>query len=280
MSMLEDKLEHLEKLYDEHGDFIIAQIYKGPSGGLVCSKHFKYSESRSNAPKLKAVNLRSLLSDEVLFDFESQTQAYEGLPKLDEDKISYSAWFTGSRGYHVHAYYPELANYSEQYRQQVRLLLINRYGSDPSKKSGLLAIEYAPHFKTRRPKVLRARKGEEDNVLSSELRNAVEKLISYPPKLVWHKDSYIAKLYQSISANAIFGSLPGFRKVGRNYMMLCPFHADHEPSMAVPIDKPLFHCFGCGAKGDWLKFIMLHEGVGFRDAKRRLEDLAQKGDVR
>lgn len=278
--MLENKLEHMEILYDEHGDFIIAQIYKGPSGGLVCSKHFKYSESRDNAPKLKAVNLRSLLKEEVLFDFESQTEAYEGMEKLDRDNVSYTGWFTGSRGYHVHAIYPELANYSEQYRQQVRLFIINRYGADPSKKAGLLAIEYAPHFKTRRPKVLRVTRGEEDNLLSSELRASVEKIVSYPPKLVWHKDSYITRLYQSITAEAIFGGLYGFKKVGKNYMMLCPFHADHEPSLAVPVDKPLFHCFGCGAKGDWLKFIMLRDGVTFRDAKRRLEDLAQKGDVR
>jgi hypothetical protein len=279
MSLLEDKLEHLEKLFEEHGDFIIAQIYKGPGDGLVCSKHFKYSESRDNMLKKKAANLRALLADEVLFDFESQDSAYEGIEKLDRDAVSYSAWFTGSRGYHVHSYYPELANYSEQFRQQVRLMLINRYGADPSKKSGLLAIEYTPHFKTRRPKVLRASSGDEGNTLSSELRTAVEKTIAYPPKLVWHKDEYISKLYRSITPQAIFGTLPGFRKVGRSYMMLCPFHADKEPSLAVPIDKPVFHCFGCGAKGDWLKFIMLRDGIGFRDAKRRLEDLAQKGDM-
>ena len=58
-------------------------------------------------------------------------------------------------------------------------------------------------------------------------------------------------------------------------MMLCPFHADTNASMAVPANKPFFHCFGCGAKGDWVKYVMLKDGLSFREAKQRLESIAK-----
>jgi hypothetical protein len=278
--MQNEKSEHLRMLHELHGGYELAQIYRLANDALVCSKRLTYQEAVKSGLFFEVANLRTLLSDEVLFDFESQTEAYEGMQKLDEDKLSYTIWKTGSRGFHAHAYFRELAAYLEDVRQDIRLMLINKYGADPAKKAGLLALEYAPHFKTGRYKVPVVTSEHGENRFDSKLRSGIENVLAYPPKVVWKKDTYIKRLCLKIPARTIFGGLPKFRKVGKNYMMLCPFHADKEPSLAVPIDKPVFHCFGCGAKGDWVKFIMLRDGIGFRDAKRRLEDLAQKGDVR
>jgi hypothetical protein len=60
------------------------------------------------------------------------------------------------------------------------------------------------------------------------------------------------------------------RQAGKEYIGLCPFHADKIPSFSVNEEKCLFHCYGCGAKGDVYDFTMQIEGIGFREAKARL----------
>ena len=60
------------------------------------------------------------------------------------------------------------------------------------------------------------------------------------------------------------------KRVGRNYIGLCPFHTEKTPSFSVSEEKGFFHCFGCGAKGDVYDFTMRMEGIGFREAKVRL----------
>jgi DNA primase len=60
------------------------------------------------------------------------------------------------------------------------------------------------------------------------------------------------------------------RKAGANYMGLCPFHGEKTPSFSVNRDKAFFYCYGCGAGGDVIKFLELHERVGFQDAVKQL----------
>src|SRR6185503_6771640 len=55
-----------------------------------------------------------------------------------------------------------------------------------------------------------------------------------------------------------------------NYKGLCPFHGEKTPSFQVNRDKGFFHCFGCGVGGDVLKFLELHEKIGFADAVKLL----------
>jgi len=50
----------------------------------------------------------------------------------------------------------------------------------------------------------------------------------------------------------------------------CPFHDDHEPSLLVDERDQHFHCFGCGAHGDVIDFVMRLEDVTFSEACRRL----------
>lgn len=61
------------------------------------------------------------------------------------------------------------------------------------------------------------------------------------------------------------------RKAGRNHQALCPFHEEKTPSFTVSQDKQFYHCFGCGANGTVISFVMEFNGLGFVEA---IEDLA------
>ncbi|MGE4549124.1 MAG: DNA primase [Intestinibacillus sp.] len=62
------------------------------------------------------------------------------------------------------------------------------------------------------------------------------------------------------------------KKSGANYFGLCPFHNEKSASFSVAPDKQIYHCFGCGAGGGVINFIMRAEGLEFPDAVRFLAD--------
>lgn len=64
----------------------------------------------------------------------------------------------------------------------------------------------------------------------------------------------------------IAGQYAQLRRVGQQYLGLCPFHAERHPSFYVHPERKIFHCFGCGIGGDVFDFIMRAEGCGFRRA--------------
>ncbi len=63
------------------------------------------------------------------------------------------------------------------------------------------------------------------------------------------------------------------KKAGRNYKALCPLHGEKTPSFVVSEEKQLFHCFGCGAGGSAIQFIMQMERLEFIEA---IEALAEQ----
>jgi len=67
-------------------------------------------------------------------------------------------------------------------------------------------------------------------------------------------------------------------KRGRGYMARCPFHDDSTPSLSVDPIKNVFHCFGCGAAGSVIDFVMKKDGLTFREATDKL--LVDGGQVR
>ncbi len=60
------------------------------------------------------------------------------------------------------------------------------------------------------------------------------------------------------------------KKVGRNYVGLCPFHSDRKPSFTVSEERQIFHCFGCGAGGDVIGFYMKYHQLSFVEAVKEL----------
>ena len=70
----------------------------------------------------------------------------------------------------------------------------------------------------------------------------------------------------------VVSSYVPMKRQGANYFGLCPFHNEKSPSFSVSPDKQIFHCFGCGAGGGVISFIMRAEGLEFRDAVQFLAD--------
>lgn len=56
------------------------------------------------------------------------------------------------------------------------------------------------------------------------------------------------------------------KKTGKNYSACCPFHDEKSPSFTVSPDKQMFYCFGCGAGGDAIRFLMDYDRLSFPDA--------------
>ncbi|MCI0401185.1 MAG: DNA primase [Gammaproteobacteria bacterium] len=64
------------------------------------------------------------------------------------------------------------------------------------------------------------------------------------------------------------------RKAGRNHHALCPFHDEKTPSFTVSQEKQFYYCFGCGASGSAISFLMEHAHMGFVDAVSALAERA------
>ncbi|MCP4022295.1 MAG: hypothetical protein GY729_10670, partial [Desulfobacteraceae bacterium] len=60
------------------------------------------------------------------------------------------------------------------------------------------------------------------------------------------------------------------KKKGKNYIGLCPFHEDTDPSLSVNPAKKLWNCFGCGAGGDAIRFVEMYDRLEFPDAVKQL----------
>jgi DNA primase len=74
----------------------------------------------------------------------------------------------------------------------------------------------------------------------------------------------------------IIGARVPLKKSGREYKACCPFHSEKSPSFWVSPEKQFYHCFGCGAHGTVIGFLMQYEKLGFVDA---VADLAERAGL-
>jgi DNA primase len=74
----------------------------------------------------------------------------------------------------------------------------------------------------------------------------------------------------------VIGTRVSLKKAGREYKACCPFHGEKTPSFWVSPEKQFYHCFGCGAHGTVLGFLMQYEKLEFREA---VQDLAQRAGL-
>ena len=81
---------------------------------------------------------------------------------------------------------------------------------------------------------------------------------------------FIDELKQHADIVVVIQDYVSLKKTGATYKGLCPFHGEKTPSFHVNRDKGFFHCFGCGAGGDVLKFLELRESLAFPEAVRML----------
>lgn len=84
---------------------------------------------------------------------------------------------------------------------------------------------------------------------------------------------FVEQLKSSIDIVSVVGEYVRLRKAGTRYVGLCPFHSEKTPSFGVHATHQFYKCFGCGAGGDVIKFVMEIEGFTFYQA---LEHLSEK----
>jgi DNA primase len=82
--------------------------------------------------------------------------------------------------------------------------------------------------------------------------------------------SFIDELLGRVDIVEVIDSRVQLKKAGREYQACCPFHNEKTPSFTVSPDKQFYHCFGCGAHGSALGFLMEYEHLGFVEAVEEL----------
>jgi DNA primase len=89
-------------------------------------------------------------------------------------------------------------------------------------------------------------------------------------------DSFLDELVSRSDIVDIISARVPLKKAGREYKACCPFHNEKSPSFSVSADKQFYHCFGCGAHGTVIGFLMQYEKMEFLDA---VADLAQRAGL-
>jgi DNA primase len=83
--------------------------------------------------------------------------------------------------------------------------------------------------------------------------------MSIPPQ-------FLDEIRSRVSLSSVVARRVKLLKAGREMKGCCPFHNEKSPSFYVNDDKAFYHCFGCGAHGDVIRFVVEQEGLSFRDA--------------
>jgi len=82
--------------------------------------------------------------------------------------------------------------------------------------------------------------------------------------------TFIQDLLNRVDIVDVVGRYVQLKKGGANYMGLCPFHNEKSPSFTVSPTKQFYHCFGCGAHGTAIGFLIEYSGLGFVEAVKEL----------
>ena len=88
--------------------------------------------------------------------------------------------------------------------------------------------------------------------------------------------SFIEEVKYRNRIDDVIGSYVNLKRAGSNYQGLCPFHSEKTPSFTVFPNTETFHCFGCGAGGDVISFVMRAENLEYMGA---IEFLAKRAGL-
>lgn len=87
-------------------------------------------------------------------------------------------------------------------------------------------------------------------------------------------ENFIFDLKLNNPIDEVMGSYVTLKRSGKGYVCLCPFHSEKSPSCSVNTTGGYFHCFGCGAGGDVITFVMKAENLSYIEAVKFLADRA------
>lgn len=85
-------------------------------------------------------------------------------------------------------------------------------------------------------------------------------------------DELVDQVRQATDIVELISERVELKKQGNRYSGLCPFHSEKSPSFSVSPDKGMYYCFGCGAGGNAITFVMETEGMSFPEAVVKLAD--------
>lgn len=94
--------------------------------------------------------------------------------------------------------------------------------------------------------------------------------------MAYYSDELIEEVISQNDIVEVVSEYVQLTKSGRNYMGLCPFHREKSPSFCVSMDKQIYKCFGCGAGGNVIYFIIKMENMEFIEA---VEFLASRAHI-
>lgn len=152
----EERASRLIQLSNKYGDFKVAIGDQRDKDKPKWTKHQsvqKLWQSDKGMEFLGNANCRQILPYEIVLDMDddvSEKKLNEICDGLDAYGFSYKAYFTGSKGYHIHIFDDVLKKYEKVTRQKIRHYLISKFGCDTQKASEntMIALEDTPHFKT------------------------------------------------------------------------------------------------------------------------------------
>lgn len=87
---------------------------------------------------------------------------------------------------------------------------------------------------------------------------------------------WIDELRSRITLSSVIGRTVRILKAGREFKACCPFHGEKTPSFTINDEKGFYHCFGCGAHGDVIRWMTEQRGLSFMDA---IKDLAEEAGM-
>lgn len=162
---MEKKKAIFDKIYYEIGkqefDFFVCGLWKKENGEVVATKWKKYSEAvfpidfdgtcKEDWKKqkyFKQINQKQILPNELVLDIEEPEKFPKITKSLIKDEIPFTAYSTGSRGFHIHLLF------KEKLTKEQKLFCIKKYGVDEQKaySKTMIALEGCPHWKTGTPK--------------------------------------------------------------------------------------------------------------------------------
>src|SRR5439155_20445673 len=85
---------------------------------------------------------------------------------------------------------------------------------------------------------------------------------------------FLDELRARTTLSALIGRQIKLQRAGREWKACCPFHKEKTPSFTINDEKGFYHCFGCGAHGDAIRFLTEARGLPFIDAGKELADAA------
>jgi predicted transcriptional regulator len=87
--------------------------------------------------------------------------------------------------------------------------------------------------------------------------------------------AFLEELRANTTLSAVIGRTVKLQRAGREWKACCPFHEEQTPSFVVNDEKGFYHCFGCGAHGDAIRWLTDQRGLAYMDAVKELAGAAE-----